>query len=205
MSCCLWDCRPVTALLSLAHLRGGIRAEEGNTAMDTEKKTQPVIGRRALLKGAAGLAVAWDGSGGPARGAAAADHAGRQHAAGHPVRHRVVHRRGADTERRRRERHRAAAAGALGVRHRAAEPDPDHGGPDEPENALNTLEATYPFAAAGILTFISYGIPYFNRLPGGMTGSLVSSHMPRLASNTSRFALEEAVPGPTDVSRPIPG
>jgi hypothetical protein len=72
-------------------------------------------------------------------------------------------------------------------------------------NALNTIEATYQFAAAGILTFISYGIPYFNRLPGGMTGSLVSAHMPRLASNTSRFALEEAVPGPTDVSSANPG
>jgi hypothetical protein len=67
-------------------------------------------------------------------------------------------------------------------------------------NALATIEATYPFAASGILTFIAYGIPYFRRLPGGMTGSLVSSHMPRLASDTSRFALEEAVAGPTDVS-----
>ena len=72
-------------------------------------------------------------------------------------------------------------------------------------NALNTLEAAYQFAAAGILTFVSYGIPYFGRLPGGMTGSLVSANMPRLASNTSRFALEEAVPGPTDVSSANPG
>ena len=38
-----------------------------------------------------------------------------------------------------------------------------------------------------------------------MTGSLVSAHLPRLASNTSRFALEEAVPGPTDVSSANPG
>jgi len=53
-------------------------------------------------------------------------------------------------------------------------------------NALATLEGTYQFAAAGVLTFIAYGIPYFNRLPGGMTGSLVSGHMPRLASNNSR-------------------
>ena len=65
--------------------------------------------------------------------------------------------------------------------------------------------STYQFAAAGILTFISYGIRYFSRLPGGMTGSLVSANMPRLASNTSRFALEEAVPGPTDVSSANPG
>ena len=69
-------------------------------------------------------------------------------------------------------------------------------------NALNTIEANYPFSAGGIITFISYGIPYFNRLPGGMTGSLVSSNMPRLLSNTSRFALEEAVPSPTDVGQP---
>ena len=38
-----------------------------------------------------------------------------------------------------------------------------------------------------------------------MTGTLVSANMPRLASNTSRFALEEAVPGPTDVSSANPG
>ena len=72
-------------------------------------------------------------------------------------------------------------------------------------SALARIESTYQFAAAGILTFISYGIPYFNRLPGGLTGSLVSSHMPRLLSNTSRFALEEAVPSPTDVSPANPG
>jgi hypothetical protein len=72
-------------------------------------------------------------------------------------------------------------------------------------NALATIESTYPFGASGILTFIAYGIPYFRRLPGGMTGSLVSSHMPRLASDNSRFALEEAVPGPTDVSSANPG
>jgi hypothetical protein len=71
--------------------------------------------------------------------------------------------------------------------------------------ALAALESAYQFAASGIITFIAYGVPYFNRLPGGMTGSLVSSHMPRLTSNTSRFALEEAVPGPTDVSSANPG
>jgi hypothetical protein len=67
-------------------------------------------------------------------------------------------------------------------------------------NALATIEANYPYAANGIIMFISYGIPYFNRLPGGMNGSLVSSHMPRLLSNNSTFALTEAVPSPTDVS-----
>jgi hypothetical protein len=72
-------------------------------------------------------------------------------------------------------------------------------------SALTALESAYQFAAAGILTFISYGIPYFNRLPGGLAGALVSSHMPRLASDSSRFALEEAVPSPTDVSPANPG
>ena len=72
------------------------------------------------------------------------------------------------------------------------------------ENALETIEAVYPFSPGGIFTFIAYGLPYFRKLPGGLTGSLVSSHMPRLLSNTSRYALEEAVPGPTDVSPRIP-
>jgi hypothetical protein len=72
-------------------------------------------------------------------------------------------------------------------------------------NALNTIEANYPFSAAAIFTFVSYGIPYFNRLPGGMTGSVVSSNMPRLSSNASRYVLEEAVPSPTDVSPKNPG
>ena len=63
-------------------------------------------------------------SGGPARGAAAADHAGRQHAAGYPVRHRRVHRRGRDRERRRWQRDHAVAAGALGVHHRTGSTGP---------------------------------------------------------------------------------
>lgn len=71
-------------------------------------------------------------------------------------------------------------------------------------SALNTIEQVYPFSPSGVFTFISYGIPYFSKLPGGMTGSLVSSHMPRLLSNNSRFALEEAVPSPTDVSSQNP-
>ena len=72
-------------------------------------------------------------------------------------------------------------------------------------NALNTIEANYPFAAGGIFTFISYGLPYFRRLPGGLTGSVVSAAMPRLASNHNRYVLEEAVPSPTDVSSQNPG
>ena len=68
-------------------------------------------------------------------------------------------------------------------------------------DALNTIEATYPFSPGGIFTFVSYGLPYFARLPQ----ALVSSDMPRLLSDNARFALEEAVPGPTDVSPLNPG
>ncbi|HEU5373818.1 MAG TPA: hypothetical protein VFV38_00110 [Ktedonobacteraceae bacterium] len=68
------------------------------------------------------------------------------------------------------------------------------------ENALETIESVFSFSPSGIFTFVAYGLPYFRRLPGGLTGSLVSSHMPRLLSNTSRYVLEEAVPSPTDVS-----
>jgi hypothetical protein len=62
--------------------------------------------------------------------------------------------------------------------------------------AMDTLEANYPFAAGGLISFVSYGLPYFRRLPS----SLVSSAIPRLQSNTARSVLEEAVPSPTDVS-----
>jgi hypothetical protein len=63
-------------------------------------------------------------------------------------------------------------------------------------NALNTIENTYSFSPSGVmLSSISYGLPYFRRLPQ----ALVQSRMPRLVSNPSRFVLEEAVPGPTDV------
>jgi hypothetical protein len=68
-------------------------------------------------------------------------------------------------------------------------------------NALNTIEAHYPFSAQGILPFIAYGVPYFNRLPQ----TTVQSHMPRLLSDRSRFALEEAVPSPTDVVNGLVG
>jgi len=71
--------------------------------------------------------------------------------------------------------------------------------------ALATIEANYPFTPEGVFTFVSYGIPYFERLPGGMTGSLVSAQMPRLLEDPTRFALEEAVPGPSDVSSGNPG
>jgi hypothetical protein len=72
-------------------------------------------------------------------------------------------------------------------------------------STLARLEASYPFDAAHLLTFLSYGVPYFRRLPGGLAGRLVSHHMPRLLSDRSRYVLEEAVPGPTDVSPGNPG
>jgi hypothetical protein len=62
-------------------------------------------------------------------------------------------------------------------------------------NALNTIEAALPFSPSGVFTFVAYGLPYFRRLPA----SLVGARVPRLRSNTSRLALEEAVPSPTDV------
>jgi hypothetical protein len=71
----------------------------------------------------------------------------------------------------------------------------------EMNRAMDTLEANYPFAAGGVITFVSYGLPYFRRLPS----SLVTSAIPRLRSNTSRLALEEAVASPTDVSPRNPG
>jgi hypothetical protein len=68
-------------------------------------------------------------------------------------------------------------------------------------NALNTIEGHYAFSPSGVIAHISYGLPYFNRLPA----ALVAANMPRLLSNNSRFALEEAVPSPTDVSPSNPG
>ncbi len=70
---------------------------------------------------------------------------------------------------------------------------------------LNLLESNYLWSAAQLITFVSYGLPYFQRLPGGMNGTVVSSRMPRLLSNNSRFVLEEATPSPTDVSSQNPG
>jgi hypothetical protein len=70
----------------------------------------------------------------------------------------------------------------------------------EMNRVLAALEQYYPWGAAHLVTFVSYGLPYFARLPGGTTGKLVSSHMPRVASDTSQYVLKEAVPGPTDVS-----
>jgi hypothetical protein len=61
--------------------------------------------------------------------------------------------------------------------------------------ALHRLEEFFPFSPQGLFSLVAYGLPYFRRLPQ----SLVAGHMPRLLSNPSRWALEEAVPSPTDV------
>lgn len=66
--------------------------------------------------------------------------------------------------------------------------------------ALAQVEQSYPFSPTGVFATVAYGVPYFQRLPGGMSGSLIEAHMPRLAAEPERPVLEEAVPGPTDVS-----
>jgi hypothetical protein len=82
---------------------------------------------------------------------------------------------------------------------------PTKAGQSAVSRAVERIEQAYPWGAASLVTFVSYGLPYFARLPGGLTGSLVSSHMPRLASDSGRYVLEEAVPAPTDVSSANPG
>jgi hypothetical protein len=74
----------------------------------------------------------------------------------------------------------------------------------ELSDALATVERVYSFSADGVFTFVAYGIPYFDRLPGGIDGAVVRGYMPRLLSDPDRYALEEAVPGPTDVSAANP-
>jgi hypothetical protein len=82
---------------------------------------------------------------------------------------------------------------------------PSHSDQTVLANALNAIESHYAYSPSGIFTIISYGLPYFRRLPGGLTGGVVSSNMPRLLLDNSRYALEEAVPSPTDVSSQNPG
>ena len=63
-------------------------------------------------------------------------------------------------------------------------------------DALATIEDRYAFSPGGVFTFVSYGLPYFRRL----SRRLVAEHMPRLVASPERYALEEAIPSPTDVS-----
>jgi len=62
-------------------------------------------------------------------------------------------------------------------------------------DALHTIEDVYPFRPDGVFTFVAYGLPYFRLLPRG----LAADHVPRLADRPTRFAVEEAIAGPTDV------
>ena len=69
---------------------------------------------------------------------------------------------------------------------------------------LAAIEQSYAFGPSGVFSYIGYGLPYFDRLPGGVAGDLVGQHMPRLLLNRRRYALEEAVPAPTDVAAQSP-
>jgi hypothetical protein len=60
---------------------------------------------------------------------------------------------------------------------------------------LAALEASRPFGAAGLMTCVGYGLPYFRRLPP----AAVEPAMPRLVDDPSRWVIEEAGPAPTDV------
>ncbi|HEY4019623.1 MAG TPA: hypothetical protein VGM75_13095 [Pseudonocardiaceae bacterium] len=85
------------------------------------------------------------------------------------------------------------------------------------DNALNTIEEVYDFSPSGIFTFASYGVPYFNMLPGGINGGLVQQFMPQIRNGLNpdgtTNALAEAIPMPTDVvaglvggpNAPVPG
>ncbi|HYS34090.1 MAG TPA: hypothetical protein VEO01_00435, partial [Pseudonocardiaceae bacterium] len=70
-------------------------------------------------------------------------------------------------------------------------------------DALTQIEQFYDFSPSGVISAISYGVPYFNRLPGGINGTLVQRFMPQLSSGRNpdgtTNALAEAVPSPTDV------
>jgi hypothetical protein len=72
---------------------------------------------------------------------------------------------------------------------------------DELARALDEIEEAYQFSPAGVFTFVSYGLPYFARFPS----KLFDAKVPRLLLDETRFALEEAVPAPTDVSPANPG
>jgi hypothetical protein len=62
--------------------------------------------------------------------------------------------------------------------------------------ALDRIEDVYPFSPSGLFACVAYGLPYFRRLPR----ALVAEHMPRLLEDEERWALEEAVPAPTDIT-----
>ena len=64
------------------------------------------------------------------------------------------------------------------------------------DRALRTIEDHYAPSPSGLLIFsVSYGLPYFNRLPP----ALVAAKIPTTLADPSQPALIEAVPFPTDV------
>jgi hypothetical protein len=67
--------------------------------------------------------------------------------------------------------------------------------------ALRAIERRHPFSPRGVLLTLAYGVPYFDRLPS----AVVRERIPRLRADERRLALEEAVPGPTDVHASNPG
>ena len=72
---------------------------------------------------------------------------------------------------------------------------PDRGDQRTLTAALAEVEKCYPFAPGGVFTFVGYGISYFRRYPVA-----AADRVPRLLGDRRRFAFEEAVPSPTDVS-----
>lgn len=81
---------------------------------------------------------------------------------------------------------------------------PKKGEQKELERVFSKIEQRYPFRAEGVFLHVSYGLPYFAKLKGGLAGGMVATNMPRLLSDTKRWALEEAVPGPTDIDPNTP-
>src|SRR5215469_3759708 len=67
--------------------------------------------------------------------------------------------------------------------------------------AFDEIERAYPFSPQGVFAYAAYGLPYFSRFPS----KLFDAKVPRLLSDETRFALEEAVPSPTDVAPSNPG
>jgi hypothetical protein len=65
---------------------------------------------------------------------------------------------------------------------------------------LHAIERRHEFGPRGVVMTLAYGVPYFERLPGGIGGRLVGGRIPRLRDEPGRLALEEATAGPTDVS-----
>jgi hypothetical protein len=58
------------------------------------------------------------------------------------------------------------------------------------------VERRFAFSPRGVLAMVGYGRPYFDRLPD----AVVRARLPRLRADRERFALEEAIAGPTDPS-----